>query len=253
MHSFLLCLFFFLLLHFVLSVALTPCSLSDAMLSVRMSFCVHGPMFRLVVSWPVSPLYVPPFLILGFVCSIWAKFSNGDNNRGGPRQWRRWVLPFDCVELHAFSRASQLHLPAFSFSPLFFSTYMHLLGFSIDSVLPSSAIVTVSLTNCHSPRATVARHFWNGVSKWDRVPVPSSLTRALLSRGSGRSKAVAVVFFLFLFKLYYTTWVGVEKLASCHPRLIYVQMYLLHRWILYIHELFPWSSSLLQTLGGELL
>ena len=33
-------------------------------------------------------------LILGFVSSIWAKFSNGDYNRGRPGERRRWVPPF---------------------------------------------------------------------------------------------------------------------------------------------------------------
>lgn len=164
--SFLLCVF-----HFVrLSVALTSCSLSDAMLSVHVFLC-HGLMFRLVVSWPVSPLYVPlsAALILGFVCSIWAKFSNGDNNRGRPREWRRWVLPFDCVNcMHSPSQSTTSpSILSFS-SPL--STDMHHLGFSIDSVLPSSAIVTVSLTNYHLSPATVQHVqmvFHNGTS-----PVP---------------------------------------------------------------------------------
>lgn len=57
-----------------------------------------GSMFRLVVSGPVSlPLsfhLCVAALILGFVCSIWAKFSNGDNYRGRPGERRRWVLPF---------------------------------------------------------------------------------------------------------------------------------------------------------------
>ena len=39
-------------------------------------------------------LYLFPLqLILGFVSSIWAKFSNGHNNRGRPGEWRRWVPP----------------------------------------------------------------------------------------------------------------------------------------------------------------
>lgn len=63
----------------------------------------YGLMFRLVVSGPVS-LSLSTFfaaLILGFVCSIWAKFSNGDNYRGRPGERRRWVLPFLSSELHA--------------------------------------------------------------------------------------------------------------------------------------------------------
>lgn len=56
----------------------------------------YGLMFRLVVSGPVSLSRSTFFaaLILGFVCSIWAKFSNGDYNRGRPGERRRWVLPF---------------------------------------------------------------------------------------------------------------------------------------------------------------
>lgn len=53
--------------------------------------------------WAGVPLSVHLFaaLILGFVCSIWAKFSNGDNYRGRPGERRRWVLPFLSRELHA--------------------------------------------------------------------------------------------------------------------------------------------------------
>lgn len=53
--------------------------------------------------WAGVPLSVHLFaaLILGFVCSIWAKFSNGDNYRGRPGERRRWVLPFLLSELHA--------------------------------------------------------------------------------------------------------------------------------------------------------
>lgn len=63
----------------------------------------YGLMFRLVVSGPVSLSLSTLFaaLILGFVCSIWAKFSNGDNYRGRPGERRRWVLPFLSSELHA--------------------------------------------------------------------------------------------------------------------------------------------------------
>ena len=148
--SFLLCFFHFVRLcrsHFLFSTwRHVECA----------CFLCHGLMFRLVVSWPVSPLYVPlsVALILGFVCSIWAKFSNGDNNRGRPREWRRWVLPFDCVNcMHSPSQSTTSPSILSFFSPL--STDMHHLGFSIDSVLPSSAIVTVSLTNYHLSHATV--------------------------------------------------------------------------------------------------
>lgn len=46
--------------------------------------------------WAGVPLSVHLFaaLILGFVCSIWAKFSNGDYYWGRPGERRRWVLPF---------------------------------------------------------------------------------------------------------------------------------------------------------------
>lgn len=50
-------------------------------------------------------------LILVFVCSIWAKFSNGDNNRGRPGERRRWVLLFSRVSCMLL-QASQLHLPS---------------------------------------------------------------------------------------------------------------------------------------------
>lgn len=52
-------------------------------------------------------------LILSFVCSIWAKFSNGDNYRGRPRERRRWVLPLFSSELHASPSQSITSPPAF--------------------------------------------------------------------------------------------------------------------------------------------
>lgn len=63
--------------------------------------------------WAGVPLSVHLFaaLILGFVCSIWAKFSNGDNYRGRPGERRRWVLPVYRVSCMLL-QASQLHLPA---------------------------------------------------------------------------------------------------------------------------------------------
>lgn len=60
-------------------------------------------------------LSILPALILGFVCSIWAKFSNGDNYRGRPGERRRWVLPVYRVSCMLL-QASQLHLPAFPLS-----------------------------------------------------------------------------------------------------------------------------------------
>lgn len=62
--------------------------------------------------WAGVPLFVPlsAALILGFVCSIWAKFSNGDNNRGRLGEWRRWVPPLYCVSCMLL-QASQVHLP----------------------------------------------------------------------------------------------------------------------------------------------
>lgn len=62
------------------------------------------------MSGPVSHHYAA--LILASVCSIWPKFSNGDNNRGRPGERRRWVLPVDRVSCMLL-QASQLHLPAF--------------------------------------------------------------------------------------------------------------------------------------------
>lgn len=69
------------------------------------------------------PSLCPPFaaLILGFVCSIWAKFSNGDNYRGRPGERRRWVLPFYRVSCMLL-QASQLHLPA---SPSVYPHFSH--------------------------------------------------------------------------------------------------------------------------------
>lgn len=67
-------------------------------------------MFRLVTSGPVS--YPHAALILPSVCSIWPKFSNGDNNRGRPGERRRWVLPVDRVSCMLL-QASPLHLPPF--------------------------------------------------------------------------------------------------------------------------------------------
>lgn len=73
-----------------------------------------GLMFRRLVvsglaSLSLSHLFAA--LILGSVCSIWPKFSNGDNYRGRPGERRRWVLPFlnrvSCMPL----QASQIHLP----------------------------------------------------------------------------------------------------------------------------------------------
>lgn len=54
-------------------------------------------------------------LILGFVCSIWAKFSNGNNYRGRPGERRRWVLTLYWVSCMLL-QASQLHLSAFPLS-----------------------------------------------------------------------------------------------------------------------------------------
>lgn len=57
-------------------------------------FFFFGSMFRLVASGPVSlSLSVFPAPILGSVCSIWAKFSNGGSYRGRPGERRRWVCP----------------------------------------------------------------------------------------------------------------------------------------------------------------
>lgn len=73
--------------------------------------------------WAGVPLSVHLFaaLILGFVCSIWAKFSNGDNYRGRPGERRRWVLPVYRVSCMLL-QASQLHLPA---SPSVYPHFSH--------------------------------------------------------------------------------------------------------------------------------
>lgn len=43
----------------------------------------------------LCPSFTPLFsLIMASVSSIWAKFSNGDYNRGRPGERRRWVPPF---------------------------------------------------------------------------------------------------------------------------------------------------------------
>lgn len=63
---------------------------------------------------PLCPSFHFSALILGFVSSIWTKFSNGDNYRGRPGERRRWVPPFkNCVGC-MFLLASQLRLPASS-------------------------------------------------------------------------------------------------------------------------------------------
>lgn len=81
--------------------------------------CFFGLMFRLVMSGPVSlSLSIFSALILGSVCSIWAKFSNGDNYRGRLGERRRWVLPVYRVSCMLL-QASQLHLPVFPLLPSF--------------------------------------------------------------------------------------------------------------------------------------
>lgn len=96
--------------------------------------CLHsffGLMFRLVMSGPVSlSLSIFSALILGSVCSIWAKFSNGDNYRGRPGERRRWVLPVYRVSCMLL-QASQLHLPAFPMS-----AFMSLCVITGPAVLP---------------------------------------------------------------------------------------------------------------------
>lgn len=115
-----------------------------AMLSV---WCV-GVMFRLVVSGPMS-LSLSTFsaaLILGFVCSIWAKFSNGDNNRGRPGERRRWVLPFKRVSCMLL-QASQLHLPAF---PSVYFHFSHRLCHQWFSKVPCPHVaISLPQTNCY--------------------------------------------------------------------------------------------------------
>lgn len=99
-----------------------------------------GLMFRLVMSGPVSlSLSIFSALILGSVCSIWAKFSNGDNYRGRPGERRRWVLPVYRVSCMLL-QTSQLHLPAFPLSAFISVTVCHhgSSGLAINSDSPSS-------------------------------------------------------------------------------------------------------------------
>lgn len=99
-----------------------------------------GLMFRLVMSGPVSlSLSIFSALILGSVCSIWAKFSNGDNYRGRPGERRRWVLPVYRVSCMLL-QASQLHLPASPLSAFISVTVCHhgSSGLAINSDSPSS-------------------------------------------------------------------------------------------------------------------
>lgn len=88
--------------------------------------------------WAGVPLSVHLLaaLILGFVCSIWAKFSNGDNYRGRPGERWRWVLPFDRVSCMLL-QASQLHLPASPLSILISVTVCFIRGpvWSIESIV----------------------------------------------------------------------------------------------------------------------
>lgn len=111
-HQYILCIslfclpFFFFFLQYFFFYCLTPCWVCMCVVlwvDVQTG-CV----------WAGVPLSVHLFaaLILGFVCSIWAKFSNGDNYRGRPGERRRWVLPFYRVSCMLL-QASQLHLPAF--------------------------------------------------------------------------------------------------------------------------------------------
>lgn len=102
---------------------ISPCLFLSTVLSVFTLF--FGLMFRLVMSGPVSlSLSIFAALILGSVCSIWAKFSNGDNYRGRPGERRRWVLPVFRVSCMLL-QASQLHLPAFPLSAFISVTVCH--------------------------------------------------------------------------------------------------------------------------------
>lgn len=116
----------------------SPCLFLSTVLSVLTLF--FGLMFRLVMSGPVSlSLSIFPALILGSVCSIWAKFSNGDNYRGRPGERRRWVLPV-CPVSCMLLQASQLHLPAFPLSAFISVAVCHhrSSGPAINSDSPSS-------------------------------------------------------------------------------------------------------------------
>lgn len=107
---------------------------------VECVYIVFGLMFRLVMSGPVSlSLSIFSALILGSVCSIWAKFSNGDNYRGRPGERRRWVLPVFRVSCMLL-QASQLHLPAFPLSAFISVAVCHHRSsyLAINSDAPSS-------------------------------------------------------------------------------------------------------------------
>lgn len=107
--------------------------------------------------WAGVPLSVHLFaaLILGFVCSIWAKFSNGDNYRGRPGERRRWVLPFYRVSCMLL-QASQLHLPA---PPSVYTHFSHCVSHqrssgalvSCSTMLPFIVTVPLPQTNCFTP------------------------------------------------------------------------------------------------------
>lgn len=112
-----------------------------------------GLMFRLVMSGPVSHHYAA--LILASVCSIWPKFSNGDNNRGRPGERRRWVLPVDRVSCMLL-QASQLHLPAFP------SVHPHSGSPFLSSVSPGAPLSLVE-----SPFACLtSSHGYHWLSTW---------------------------------------------------------------------------------------
>lgn len=142
-----------------------------------------GLMFRLVVSGPVS-LSLSTFfaaLILGFVCSIWAKFSNGDNYRGRPGERRRWVLPFLLSELHA-SPSQSTTSPSIPPLSILISVTVCVIRDPVKhwvcclTTLPFIVTVLLSQTNCYFTSRYDSFYLLNqpyhkGVSKdlWEEV------------------------------------------------------------------------------------
>lgn len=126
-----------LILRVVATISTCRCLFLSTVLSMFTLF--FGLMFRLVMSGPgFLSLSILSALILGSVCSIWAKFSNGDNYRGRPGERRRWVLPVYRVSCMLL-QASQLHLPAFPLSAFISVTVCHhrSSGLAINSDSPS--------------------------------------------------------------------------------------------------------------------
>lgn len=116
--------------------------------------------------WAGVPLSVHLFaaLILGFVCSIWAKFSNGDNYRGRPGERRRWVLPFYRVSCMLL-QASQLHLPAFLVSLSPFQSLCLSLKVQCCLIALPFIVTVLSQTNCSCHSMFNLIYFTSNITK----------------------------------------------------------------------------------------